>query len=147
LQLPDLQVLRIGMSNYVKTSVHVEREKLSMEGRLTTTTLHPSFEALVHGVDNKAKKPMFCIGLDQDNCPRISLGGKHVSPIQVFKKDLKAIVWMLNQHGSDGGLANASQAWRARAHNAGKHGPRRPPPKRVWPRGILRLSQKWRAGS
>ena len=122
------------MSNYVKTSVHVEREKLSMEGRLTTTTLHPSFEALVHGVDNKAKKPMFCIGLDQDNCPRISLGGKHVSPIQVFKKNLKAIVWMLNQHGSDGGLANASQAWRARARTTRASTGRDAPPQNAFGR-------------
>jgi hypothetical protein len=74
---------------------HVERFNCSMGGHLTTTALHPRFEALVHGVDPKAHKPQFCMGLDQGNNPRISLGGKQVSPIQDFKSNLKAIVWML----------------------------------------------------
>ncbi len=35
------------------------------------------------------------MGLDQGNNQRISLGGKQVSPIQDFKSNLKAIVWMI----------------------------------------------------
>ena len=95
MQLPELQIGIDGAAKWVKTSVHVQRLKLSMSGRLTTTALHPRFEALVHGADPNAYKPQFCMGLDQGNNPRIKLGGKQLSPIQDLKNNLKAIVWML----------------------------------------------------
>ena len=97
LDLPDLQIRRGGSSTMcVTTAVHVERANLSMGGHLTTTALHPLFERLVHGVNTKARKPEFCMTLDQRNNPRISLGGKQVSPIRDLNNNLKAIVWMLN---------------------------------------------------
>ena len=68
----------------------------SMGGLLTATTLHPRFEALVNGVDKKAKKPQLRFGVDKENRLRITLGGcSSASPIQSFDEKLTAIVWML----------------------------------------------------
>ena len=101
MDLPNLQIRRDGSSTMcVTTAVHVERLKLSMGGHLTTTALHPLFERLVHGVNTKARKPEFCMTLDQRNNPRISLGGKQVSPIRDLNNNLKAIVWMLKYNGA-----------------------------------------------
>ena len=58
LELPNLQVL-CGRKSKPHTTVHVERLFGSVGGLLNTTTLHPSFEALVHGVDPKVHKPEF----------------------------------------------------------------------------------------
>ena len=107
-QLPELQLQTRANSDgkntkFVSTSVHVERAKLSMGGHLTTTTLHPRFEALLQGVHKKARKPEFYMGFDQQDKPRIKLGGKFVSPIQDFTSDVKAMVWMLRH--------NKSQTW------------------------------------
>jgi hypothetical protein len=91
-------------SNDVKnimTSLHVERGKGSMGGRLTASTLHPAFEALVHGVAAKAKKPQLLFAVTKENHLRITLGGcTSANPIQRFDKELTAIVWMLTFKGA-----------------------------------------------
>jgi len=102
LKLPKLQVKFHGASKYVTSSVHVERHCRSVGGLLTTTTLHPTFEALVHGVDPEAQKPEFCIGVGPDNGLRIFLGGDFVCPIQDLKElqvaDLRTIEHTVSMH-------------------------------------------------
>ena len=65
LELPNLQVRLKRTSKHVTMSVHVKHQFGSVGGLLTTTTLHPSFEVIVHGVDPKSHKPEFCIWVYQ----------------------------------------------------------------------------------